>query len=344
VKLTTTSHVLAGLLLLGAGCGDTVPAPRDGGVHDRSPALEGGPRLDWPARPPGDSQPDLARPDLLRPDQKRPPATSTQAVSFSHKTQPFQGIAYDTGWQPSGSPVQVRFSVAVSAQVEATLPGTATLTRDTALALTYAGSPSAGKLSMDIGFQMGALLKIDTSVVKWEGKLPLIPKFDFRFIDAESFTPFVLQGSTPRPVHLEDTKPKQLLFTVPIPGLSISVVVGYLGGVVDVNAGGTLTADLTGQKISTTLLNGPTLTHTTEGQSVTTPDRGKNPEAVSSAYAADLHYDGTITLYPTITITTPIPGVKWAVAEFPIAIPLSTFGKLDETWSFAPQSMTFDLK
>jgi hypothetical protein len=35
----------------------------------------------------------------------------------------------------------------------------------------------------------------------------LIPQFDFRFIDAESFTPFVLQGATPRPIHLEDTRP-----------------------------------------------------------------------------------------------------------------------------------------
>ena len=131
---------------------------------------------------------------------------------------------------------------------------------------------------------------------------------------------------------------------MPIPGLSISVVVGYLGGVVDVKAGGTLTADLTGQKIDTALLNGPTLTHTTEGQTVTTPDRGKEVEQASSTYAADVHYDGTITLYPTITITTPIPGVKWAVAEFPIPIPLSTFGKLDESWSFAPQSLTFTLK
>jgi hypothetical protein len=191
---------------------------------------------------------------------------------------------------------------------------------------------------------MSALLKIDTTLVKWEGKLPLIPQFDFRFIDAESFTPFVLQGATPRPIHLEDTRPKQLLFTVPIPGLSISVVVGYLGGVVDVKAGGTLTADLAGQKIATTLLNGPTLTHSAEGQSVTTPDRGQDVEQVSSTYAADVHYDGTITLYPTITITTPIPGVKWAVAEFPIPIPLSTFGKLDESWSCAPQAISFELK
>jgi hypothetical protein len=167
MRLATTIGALVASLLLAAACADD-PPPAALRLDSRAPDYEGG-AVDAQLRPVADLLADRTRPDLPRPDQARPVASSTQAVSFSHKTQPFQGIAYDTGWQPSGSPVQVRFTVAVVAQVEATLPGTATLKRDTALALAYAGSPSAGKLSMDIGFQMSALLKIDTTLVKWEG-------------------------------------------------------------------------------------------------------------------------------------------------------------------------------
>ena len=64
----------------------------------------------------------------------------------------------------------------------------------------------------------------------------------------------------------------------------------------------------------------------------------------SASYAADVVFSGTITIYPTVTITTPIPGLKWELAEFPIPVDLSTFGPLTNSWDFAPQSLTFAME
>lgn len=332
---------LALLSLLATACGDNVGTP---------PTMDQGTPTD--VSTPSDTSdgaladvlaPDVLAPDLLQPDQLRT-VSGTEPVTFSHQEQPFQGVSYDTGWQPSGSPVQLRFSFSTASDVQATLPGSATLTRNTQLSLTYSGDPSGGTFTMDIGFDLGAKLKIDP--LSWEGNLPLVPQFDFRFTDSAPFTPFVLEGATTRPVHLEDTKPKQKLFTVPIPGLSICLwgSIGCAGGVVEVNAGGTIKADLTGKEIATTLDSGPSLKHALEGETASCSDQGTDTVQASATYKADVVFSGTITIYPTVTITTPIPGVKWDLAEFPIPVDLSTFGPLSNSWTFSPQSLTFDME
>jgi hypothetical protein len=281
---------------------------------------------------------------VLAADHRPATLSATTPVSFSHSDQPFKGVSLDTGWVPSGSAVQIRFATSITGTTEAVLPGKATLRKSGGeLGLTYAGDPSAGKVKMDIGFAISAKLKIDVSGFTWEGNLPLVPQFDLRFLDEELLTAFVLAGASPRPVHLEDTRPKQQLFQVPIPGLSISWGPITLGGVVLVKAGGTLMGDFTGVEIATTLDGGgPLLVHTSEGQVATTPDRGKNPEHASALYKAVMHYSGTITLYPTITVTAAL--AKWEVAEFAIPIDISTFGPVDHSWSFAPRSLTFEMK
>jgi len=45
-----------------------------------------------------------------------------------------------------------------------------------------------------------------------------------------------------------------------------------------------------------------------------------------------------------VIITTPIPGLKWELAELPIPVDLSTFGPLANTWSFPPQSLTLAME
>jgi hypothetical protein len=330
-----------GLSLLLASCSDSPPpvGTPDHGRPDFWPRSDSAP---FDTTGPGGDQ---RRADARPPDQLKT-ASSTQPVTFAHQEKPFDGFGVDTGWQPASSPVQIRFTTSAASDAEATLPGKATLQRATQLTLSYAGDASAGKLKMDIGFQVGGELKIDAVGVKWQGKLPFVPQFDFRFTDEKSFTPFVLPGATPRPIHAEATKAKQQLFYVPIPGLSICLwgSIGCAGGVVVVKAGGTLAADFSGLELDTALTGGSTLKLTADKQTVTTPDLGKNPQPASATYKASVKFSGTITLYPTITITTPIPGLQWDVAEFPIPIDLSTFGPLDYTWDFAAQSLSFDLK
>lgn len=332
-----------GASLLLQSCGDT-PATPTGDRGGPTPDLGG--LVDEAPRPALDAAlGDNAVADLFQVAEQRPRTLSaTSPVTFSHSDQPFNGVSLDTGWVPSGSAVQIRFATSITGTAEAVLPGTGRLEKSGGqLDLTYAGVPAGGKVKMDIGFAISAKLKISVTGFNWEGNLPLVPQFDLRFVDEEPLTAFVLAGAAPRPVHLEDTKPKQQLFQVPIPGLSISWGPITLGGVVLVKAGGTISGDFSGVEIATTLDGGgPTLVHTSEGQVATTLDRGKNPEHASAIYKAAMHYSGTITLYPTITVTAAV--AKWEVAEFAVPIDISTFGPVDHVWSFAPRSLTFEMK
>jgi hypothetical protein len=268
----------------------------------------------------------------------------TEAVSFTHKDQPFAGFKYDTGWQPSGSGVQVRLYVTENTLVQSTLPGTAELVRTKdGLDLAYIGKSNGGTFQMDLGFQLTCRMKIDVSVygvpVKWEGDVPLlVPQWDFRFADKKTFTPFVLQGGSPRPIHLADTIQKRELYRVPLPGLSIPHVGG---GEVVIRAAGQLNVDLSGQSISTAIVGGSTLSHTREGQTVAWPDRGRSTEEADASYSANVKYSGSIILYPTVTIS--ILSKGFDVAEFPITIDLSRFGQLSYTWSFNQQHLTFNV-
>jgi hypothetical protein len=268
----------------------------------------------------------------------------TQAVSFTHKDQPFAGFKYDTGWQPSGSGVQVRLYVSENTLVQATLPGAAELVRTKdGLDLAYIGKRDGGQFQMDLGVQLTCRMKIDVSVygvpVKWEGDIPLlVPQWDFRFADKKTLTPFVLQGANPRPIHLADTVAKRELYRVPLPGLSIPNVGG---GMLIIRAAGQLNADLSGQSISTAIAGGSTLSHTREGQAATWPDRGRPTEDADARYSANVKYSGSIVLYPTVSITILKQG--YDVAEFPITIDLSRFGQLNYVWSFTQQHLTFNV-
>jgi len=300
-------RLLLGMLALLAACGDTTSNLTDGGQADQRIGVLG---------------------------------RATQAVTFNYKHEPFKGFKYDTGWQPAGSDIQIRLFAVAATLTQATEPGTAELARTKeGLDLAYAGKSGAGSFEMDLGVQLSCRLKIDVTVgivpVKWEGDVPLlVPQWDFRFADQQSFTPFVLEGASPRPIHLSDTVKGKELYRVPLPGLSIPSVGG---GHVIIKAAGALNADLTGEKIATAIVGGSTLTHTRQGQIVTWPDRSKTTEEADATHSAQVKYSGSIVLSPTISVV--VLTKTFDVAEFPIDINLSRFGQLDYTWSFAPQHL-----
>jgi hypothetical protein len=269
---------------------------------------------------------------------------ASQTVSFSHKDQPFQGFKYDTGWQPSGSDIQIRLFATAATLMQASEPGSAELVRTIeGLDLAYVGKSGAGQFEMNLGVQLSCRLKIDVSVygvpVKWEGDIPLlVPQWDYRFADKKSFTPFVLEGASTRPIHLADTIKGKELYRVPLPGLSIPSVGG---GTVIIKAAGALNADLSGQKVSTAIVGGSTLSHTKDGQTVTWPAGSRTTEEADAKYAANVKYSGSIVLSPTISVVA--LSKSFDVAEFPINIDLSRFGQLNYTWDFNPQHLTFQV-
>lgn len=265
---------------------------------------------------------------------------STQVVNFSREESPFKQASYDTGWQPASSPVQVRFTAVVAARVASSQTGTGALIRNGGLVLTYNGKDGEGQFSMDLGFEISGRMKINSPpTLVWEGPLPLHPQFDFRFKDEKKFTPFILEGAGSRPIHLEDKIDPVQLYTVPVPGLGLKIGSVELGGLVAIRANGILKADLSGTKITTTIGEGQTLVQQEDGQQVSVPE-GKSSVEGQAAYQARVVYGGEIVLRPAITISTPIPGLTWDIAEFAIPIPLERLGNLEHDWSFDPQKLS----
>jgi hypothetical protein len=271
-----------------------------------------------------------------------PPPLAWSAVSFPYDGKLFTGQTFDTGWQPSGSSVQVRFYVTLKAQVTSSAKGTARLSRDpdTGLMLDYRGTSGGGKVAMDVGFEMSCKLKVSYSSIGWEGAVPFTPQYDFRFADSASFTPFLLEGAKGRPVHIEDTATQKQIFSVPVPGLGIPYVGG---GAVALKAGGKLGLDFVGQKIVTTPKGGTALSITKENQAVGWPASGGADESGQAVYTGQGSYTGAIVLSPSAVIETNLLGKSLTLAEFPINIDVAKLGLTSQTLTFDAQTVTFHL-
>ncbi len=83
----------------------------------------------------------------------------------------------DTGWQPAGSPVQVRFVVRLAGRTEVELEGRPRASWPEALSVGVEGTAGSGRLRLDHGLTLQARLRFDLEVggvrYRWEGDLPL---------------------------------------------------------------------------------------------------------------------------------------------------------------------------
>jgi hypothetical protein len=261
---------------------------------------------------------------------------NTRAVSFEHLIEPMKGASYDTGWQPAGAPVQVRFTVTARSRLGAKLRGKARLSGE--LELLYRGDPGGGTLELDVGYELAAKLKINKFPIDWEGSLPYLPNADYRFADTDSFTPFVLEGSSEKP-RVEDVAAKKSLWSTPIPGLNIPLVGG---GTVSVKVGGKLIAELDGRAIRTTPKGGTAIRHTREGQTLAWPGQGSHHEG-SASYDGTLRLSGDLVISPAVEVSA--PSIKWSytLAEFPITIGIEKLAKTTLDFSTPAESLVFDL-
>ncbi len=257
------------------------------------------------------------------------------AVSFSHLEQPFGGHSFDTGWQPEGSPVQVRFYVTAQSQVGARLAGHARLERGAPgaapLGLSYTADADSGSFWMDLGIQISGRLRINRPPVVWEGAIPYAPSFDFRFADRKAFTPFLLEGGPAPVATLDDEVGMQALINADlggIPDLGTARIV--------LKVGGHLHGELSGRSITTTLA-GASLTQTQESQFAAVPDDGHTRIEGEARHEARSSFQGSLVLVPSVTVGAGDKGLT--LAEFPIDIDLVGLGRLDLIWKSAPVSL-----
>ncbi len=251
----------------------------------------------------------------------------TQDVDFAHRDALFDGVMLDTGWVPSGGPIQVRFGVIVAGETRVDMGGTAVTSWPPGLDVAVPGRPGTGQLAIDYGLEVIARLRFNLRVggigYSWEGDIPTagVPT-DLRLASSDTFDPFLLPPSTPRPVVvMDETDPARLYdlsltdSLIPIPGLR-----GGFG----VNATARLEASYRTERIE---VEGPSSGPIErEGEStLVDPD----PDAGSFGAAKDLtvlpvgviDYDGAIVLRPNVYVE--IAGSRFDLAPFDVPIPIA---------------------
>src|SRR5262249_11431969 len=106
-------------------------------------------------------------------------------VVFHGEAPALPGFGYDTGLQPSISPVQIdlMLSAAGSAIVDAS--GSANGSQ-------VVGTPGSGKFALDVHIKAAGRLKVALSAINYDGNIPGIDGLDIAFGGMTMFDPFLL--------------------------------------------------------------------------------------------------------------------------------------------------------
>jgi hypothetical protein len=159
------------------------------------------------------------------------------SIAFRHREELPGKFNFDTGWVPSGSPVQVRVRAVLAAHTEITASGALVAGWPEPMALRAVGDPRGGNLAVDYGVQFIARARLSLEVagapVNWEGDLPYVPRVDFRAMGNTTFDPWAWQpvtasGRTMR-VRVADLPLTDAI--VRIPGISGGFTLEAAGGV-----------------------------------------------------------------------------------------------------------------
>lgn len=158
-------------------------------------------------------------------------AASDQTIAFHGQREVFPGLMQDTGYQPSGSPVQLRFTASAmggdTIDARATAGGSRT-------APTLTGNRATGSMALDVHIAMHTTIKIDVSALghhfTYEGPLMMVPDLDFHGAGMAAFDPFLIDGSAPVTADVPEMAlpPIDLMLATGIPG----TLTLYLSGTV----------------------------------------------------------------------------------------------------------------
>lgn len=112
----------------------------------------------------------------------------------------FDTIDFDSGWVPSGSPLQLRLTFHLAGTTEIEMGGTPTVSWPPPLELVVPGRNGTGRFLIDYGLEIRAFFRFDVEVAgirytfEDEIDIPFIPA-DLRFFDEMMFDPFLLPPS-----------------------------------------------------------------------------------------------------------------------------------------------------
>jgi hypothetical protein len=256
-------------------------------------------------------------------------------VAYSYSREVFKSFSYDSGWQPSNSAVQVRFTADVGGGFTAYAPGRIRLGWQPQHALWGEGDLMAGWLAMNVGAEVHSRIKFDVEwegyQYKWEGPLPYAPNFDYRFSAKKEFTPFLLAGGSPDHVDVTDQIQRTLLYSVP---LTQSIIpINNVGGYLDLYARGKMDASLVGLQL---FFREGSMTTASSFLPWSVPVT--DVFETSARYQAQLRWQATMILEPALVLKIG-PG-SWQLASLPVPIPLP---QQTELWDFGEKKVAFEL-
>lgn len=244
--------------------------------------------------------------------------------------------AFDTGWVPQNSPLQVHIWAGIYANTRASLSGSYITSWNAEepgiLGLATPGNPMGGVLSFHYGAELGAQGAVHVSILgqqfDWVGDLPYIPQFDFQLeaedkFDAWAFPPgFKLTGQTAQ----------QKLAQISIASIIGGSIPGVDGGF-ELDVAMQLDATYTTTQIVMTEAGSPVA-----GGPITSQDGTSHMEYSGGPFKeVDVHpegtvdYDGTLHLIPAFYIS--LLGQSWSIpiADIPISFPIT-----QTKWVFDP--------
>lgn len=207
-------------------------------------------------------------------------------LAFSGKQALLEGFSFTTGYQPAGSPIQVKLELSSAGAITAAAKGTPT---DGTLQPT-AGS---GTFKLDGKIKVKVSLKIDFAGKKFEGPLKGAPDIDIALSGTTTFEPFLLGQKATLSAKMPMTK----LATVPLAG-ALSGIPGVKGDLV-INASADLSSAFSG--VCAAVGDG------------------------AAQYTGSTATSGTLTIKPVVEISIPLLGSKKLDSlSVPVPIPATS--------------------
>jgi MYXO-CTERM domain-containing protein len=259
------------------------------------------------------------------PCDKDPHYCGTGPIAFDRSDSLPVEWAFDTGWTPQGSPLQVHLWAGVYATTRVSLKGALETSWPEALVLRTPGAPDGGLVAFHYGVELGAQAAVHITVAgqnyDWVGDIPYVPQIDFQVQGEQGFDAW---GFDPGATVSSKTQPQTII------QVGIGDIIG--GSIPGIDGG--LEVDVA-MELAATYRTKRMVIRTDEGEPVAggdiTSQNGETTTKYQNGPAVDLDvhpegtvdYDGTIHLIPAFWVE--LLGKNWSIpiADIPIAFPIT---------------------
>jgi MYXO-CTERM domain-containing protein len=246
---------------------------------------------------------------------------------------PFMG-GFDTGWVPSGSPLQVHLIAEIYASTHVDLGGQLVTSWPDALMLETPGTPGTGSLGIHYGVDVEADAKVTISIFgasySWTGPIPYLPQFDYQVDASSPFDPWAFDG-----VSVDGSTMQATLAQISASDF-IGISIPGLDGGFELDTKTDLKATYRTDQIVVAYTDG-TIVEDGPIYSETGKTRSHGDAPLGGFIEYDVHpegsivYDGTQHLIPAFYISTIGPDFSIPIADIPIPFSIHQSG-----WVFDP--------